>query len=313
MQAPVFSIVVPTYQRRQHVEILLEALAWLDFDKEAFEVIVIDDGGSSNDGGESSNLEPVRARFPGLNLRFVTQVHAGPAAARNRGAACAQGRYLAFLDDDCVPDCDWLVELLAMLRRFPDHLIGGRIENFALDNRFSRASQHITDCLHSHFNCDSTQQPQFFQSTNIAMSATLFRAVGGFHLAFPSAGGEDREFCHRWLRLGFGLAYAPAAIVHHNHRLTLGSYWRQHFAYGQGACIFRRVVRQRGDAVPFERLAFYRRLLAWPGGDAFLIAISQLAVAGGYLRALLSANRSPSSDPDAGIGVKPGVQQPVEE
>jgi GT2 family glycosyltransferase len=293
MQALVFSIVVPTYERLQHVGVLLTALTRLDFAKQAFEVIVVDDGGTCD-------LEPVRAHNEGLNLRIVTQAHAGPAHARNSGAACATGCYLVFIDDDCVPDRGWLNELHAMLHRSPEHLIGGQVINAAGDNRFSNASQHISDCLHRHFNCNLPRQAKFFPSNNIAMSAGLFQSVGGFHLGFPLAGGEDREFCQRWLRLGFGLTYAPAAIVRHHHRLTFGSYWRQHFAYGRGACIFRRLARKRGEAVSFERLAFYRRLFASPAHDsatakagrAFLIAISQLAVASGYLRASLSANHS---------------------
>ena len=49
------------------------------------------------DDGGSSQLESFRSRAGDLNLRLVAQAHAGPARARNRGAACAQGQYLAFI------------------------------------------------------------------------------------------------------------------------------------------------------------------------------------------------------------------------
>jgi GT2 family glycosyltransferase len=307
---PVVSVVVPTYLRPDKVVDLLGALQSLDFAKEAFEVIVVNDGGPSN-------LEPLCACAAGLNLRMVTQAHAGPARARNRGAACASGRYLVFSDDDCVPDRDWLNEFLAVLDRFPEHLVAGRVVNAALANRFSCASQQIADYLHGYFN-DNLGHARFFPSNNIAMSAKLFQSVGGFHSGFPLAGGEDREFCHRWHRRGFPMTYAPAAIVHHTHYLTLKSYWRQHFGYGRGARIFRSLARETGDPVSFERLAFYRGLLASRARDsdqarhALLIAISQAAVASGYLRETLHASRPPAVEPEVVTAVQPGVRKAIE-
>jgi GT2 family glycosyltransferase len=279
-------VIVPTYRRPQGLGVLLRALHSLHFAKEAFEVIVVDDG-------ESSNLEALSNSLAGLNLRCISQAHTGPARARNRGAACASGRYLAFTDDDCIPDPNWLNELLAVLDHSPEHLVGGQVVNAAVDNRFSSASQQISDYLLRYLNNDP-RHPVFFLSNNIAMSAKLFHSVGGFHTSFPVAGGEDREFCHRCLRLGFGMTYAPAAIVHHNHRLTFTSYWRQHFGYGLGARTFRSLAKKTGHTVSFESLAFYRGLLASRATDsprahhAFLIALSQLAVATGYARETLS-------------------------
>jgi GT2 family glycosyltransferase len=311
MHKPVFSIIVPTYQRPQTLEILLESLRSLDFAKEAFEVIVVDDGGTSQ-------LESLRSRAGDLNLRLVTQAHTGPARARNRGAACAVGQYLAFTDDDCLPDRNWLNELLAVLQRFPEHLVGGWILNFAVDNPFSSAAQQISDYMHSYFNASPTRSASFFPSSNIAVSARRFRSVGGFHAGFPMAAGEDREFCHRWLRLGHSMTFAPAAIVYHNHRLTLAGYWRQQFRYGRGARLFRRLVKGSGDPVSFERLSFYAGLLRSrpqepnKSGHAFLIAISQLAVASGYFWETLSASHSPA-DPPLRTTVQPSVQQVTEE
>jgi GT2 family glycosyltransferase len=51
----------------------------------------------------------------------------------------------------------------------------------------------------------------------------------------PYAAGEDREFCDRWLRHGYRMAYVPKATVYHAHELTFCTFWRQHFGYGRGA------------------------------------------------------------------------------
>jgi hypothetical protein len=114
------------------------------------------------------------------------------------------------------------------------------------------------------------------------------------------------------------MTYAPAAIVHHTHYLTLKSYWRQHFGYGRGARIFRSLARETGDPVSFERLAFYRGLLASRARDsdqarhALLIAISQAAVASGYLRETLHASRPPAVEPEVVTAVQPGVRKAIE-
>ena len=89
---PLFSVVVPTYNR---LPLLAEALGsvWRQTFTD-YEVIVVDDG--STDG----TAEWLDSQTP--RLRFLRQENKGPGAARNLGAAEAKGEYLAFLDSDDV-------------------------------------------------------------------------------------------------------------------------------------------------------------------------------------------------------------------
>lgn len=94
---PTFSIVVPTYRRPQALRRCLAALSRLDYPRERFEVLVVDDG-------SDESPEPIVTEARGtVNARLIQQDHAGPARARNRGAAEATGTFLAFTDDDCEP------------------------------------------------------------------------------------------------------------------------------------------------------------------------------------------------------------------
>ena len=91
---PLFSVIIPTYNREDLLGATLDSLAAQECDD--WELIVVDDG--STDG----TLDVARgfaARHEG-RVRVLEQDHRGCAAARNHGAGLAGGEYLAFLDSD---------------------------------------------------------------------------------------------------------------------------------------------------------------------------------------------------------------------
>jgi len=97
---PYFSVIVPTYNRPAQLANCLEGLACLEYPRDCFEVIVVNDGGSS--------VEDTVTAFHGkLMVKVLDQAKAAPAAARNKGASEARGQFLAFIDDDCTPTPKW--------------------------------------------------------------------------------------------------------------------------------------------------------------------------------------------------------------
>jgi glycosyltransferase involved in cell wall biosynthesis len=253
-----FSIVIPTYNRPERLEKCLKSIDDLDYPRDRFEVIVVDDG-------SSTPLDPVVLPFKeGLNIQLIRQNNQGPATARNTGAFKAQGQVILFTDDDCQLDPKWLTNLAQPFEEQPDSLIGGQTVNQLSDNLYSQASQLLVDYLYSYYNAD-LQQASFFTSNNFGLSKARFCEIGGFDTTFPLAAGEDRELCDRWLHHDYQMVSVPEALVYHSHHLTLKSFWRQHFNYGRGAFHFRQ-VRARRDAAPVkvEPLNFYTDLLRYP-------------------------------------------------
>ncbi|HEX7977918.1 MAG TPA: glycosyltransferase [Gemmatimonadaceae bacterium] len=294
---PLFSVVVPTFQRPDGLTRCLEALAALDFPRERFEVVVVDDG----------SAQPPReivARFAAvLDVRLIEEPNAGPAVARNTGVAAARGEYLAFTDDDCRPDPHWLRALEEVVARYPGSAIGGRVENALGDGLYSTASQLLIDFLYEYYNVDEGTG-RFFITSNLAFPTDAFRAIGGFDASFPLAAAEDRDACDRWREAGHSMVYADDAVVHHAHALRLRSFCRQHYTYGRGAYYLHRARSRRGEApLRVEPLDFYTRLVTYPLKRiaaprsialAAVTALSQAVYISGYLRERLR-NRAPSS------------------
>ena len=91
-------------------------------------VVVIDDGSAAPLGDVCAPYDQVK---------LVRQDNAGPAAARNRGAAEADGsRLLLFIDDDCEPHADWARTLVAAQADVAGRLVGGQVVNALPDNVF---------------------------------------------------------------------------------------------------------------------------------------------------------------------------------
>lgn len=286
--APDISVVVPTLDRPSQLEDCLRALGRMRATPGGIEVIVADDGGAVDAAAAHSSAGA------GVELRLVAAGGRGPAAARNCGAGAASSKLIAFTDDDCVPQPGWALALLERHRDDPGALIGGRTVNGLPGNPYSRAAQAITDAALAHHNGGSGG-PRFFPSNNVAVPAAGFLALGGFDESVRLAGGEDRDFCERWLERGWPLLAAPAALVEHSHPLDLRGFWDQQAAYGAGALHHRRARARRTGAGRLEpslisgvfALAAREAIRDRDPGRLALLGVWQLANLSGFAAAAL--------------------------
>ena len=102
-----YSIIVAVYNRVGEVEELLASAEKLDFQRNAFELLFVDDG--SQDGFKEY-IESYKS-VSGLNIRAIYQQNQGPGAARNNGMANSQSDYFIFVDSDCMFPPNYLEEL----------------------------------------------------------------------------------------------------------------------------------------------------------------------------------------------------------
>lgn len=288
---PFFTIVIPTYNRPERLVNCLKAISKLDYPRDRFEVIVVDDG--SKTPLNRAILSPDR-----INLKLIRQENAGPAAARNRGAAEAKGEFLAFTDDDCQPTADWLTKFADSFATSPQAMLGGKTINALSSNPYSTASQQLIDYLYEYYN-PAKGKEAFFASNNIAMPTANFKDLNGFDISFPLAAAEDRDFCDRWNKK-YSMVYVPEARVEHYHHLSLTAFWKQHFGYGRGAFCFHQIrSRRRTTEIEVEPLSFYFDLLLYPFSQAAveskvlisgLFLVSQVANVAGFFWEKLHLN-----------------------
>ena len=304
MAPPEISVVIPAFERVAALADCVQALASQTLPASQFEVIVCDDG--SRVPVRDSLAPTLRALGDRLQVRVIRQDNDGPATARNRGAAAARGRYLAFTDDDCRPEPEWLERLLRHFATQPEVLVGGGLRTTAGSDRYARATQAIMDFAYAEQ--ERRGRMRLFGTGNLAVSAAAFHRLGGFSSAFKRAAGEDYDLCARWYKNGGKVSYLPDAIVTHGHALTFRAYWLQHFSYGRGLLHVRRRLRRRGltlraGAVPG---GFHLRLIASPVttagpraiGCAFLVGLAQAATAAGVVAELLHPTVIRSGDMD---------------
>ncbi|MBI4175872.1 MAG: glycosyltransferase [Candidatus Aenigmarchaeota archaeon] len=210
------SVIVPAYNSERVIALCIEALQRQSFSGD-YEIIVVDDG--STDG----TADAVRKQG---NVRLVEIRHAGPAAARNAGAKAAGGAILVFTDADCIPEGNWLGE---MLKPFTDKGVAGVQGRYKSGQRELVARFVQLEIEERYARMRSRDRIDFIGSYSAAYRKGIFLEFGGFDESFSTASGEDPELSFKISKAGHRLVFNEAAVVGHMHPDSLGKYLRQKF------------------------------------------------------------------------------------
>ncbi len=213
-----FSVIIPTFNGAERIGHCLAALRG-QVDQSGGEILVVDDG-------STDNTAEVVQRY--CNVRLIRQANAGPAAARNRGAQEAPGTIILFTDDDCVPVCNWLDQ---MLEAFGDPEVVGakgiyRTTQQQLMARFVQIEYEERYRLMAGF-----PVIDFVDTYSAAFRRDRFLEIGGYDTSFPVACAEDAELSYRMSARGWKLKFAAQAIVHHAHPDSFWGYLRKKYKF----------------------------------------------------------------------------------
>ncbi|MBI2303826.1 MAG: glycosyltransferase [Chloroflexi bacterium] len=208
LPGPKFSIIIPVAPHREAA--VLSSLERLNYHKDGYEVIV----------EEGYN--------PSLN--------------RNRGVERARGEILAFADDDCLVDKNWLTAAEAFFAHHPTvEVVGGPQLTPPSDGFFARVSGYVLASLWGAYRMSSRYQKGAtnlkatelnLTSANFFIRRRLFDKLAMFDSRlYPN---EETELLWRIKRTGGEIAYYPDVVVYHKRRPDFSSFVKQCFNYGAG-------------------------------------------------------------------------------
>ena len=215
------AVVVITYQRPRHLQLVLESIAAQRGVDGQFELCVTDDGSTD----ETSCVVEEFARQVSFPVRFITHPHVTFQAARcrNDGAKATTAPYLLFLDGDCLVPPDHLA--LHMQSRKPEvALIGdaARVDQTASERITAEAIRRdefaswLTPLEKKRLRKTSFKfrfynflrhpaKPYKLRSGNFSIWREDFERVNGFDENFEGWGGEDDDLGRRLRRAGIRL------------------------------------------------------------------------------------------------------------
>lgn len=236
------SVIVCTRNRSGSITETLEALAKQDCPD--FEVLIVD----SSTGEEKERTEQLAKNF---GCVFIAEPRKGLSLARNTGIAAASGEVIAFTDDDCIPEKDWLAQKLknysdasvwACTGRVIQRHTGGASDLFeevagqdlGTERRvFTPADvrggagfvvANAKKVFAKHMKSSAPAPFGIGHGSSLSFRKKVFDRLGGFDLRFgggaPFKGCDDIEMLYRVLKEGHNIVYEPVAVVYHKHRLT---------------------------------------------------------------------------------------------
>ena len=200
------SVVVPTFKRPDLLARCLAALVEQSFDPTAYEIIVADDGSSDDTCHLVERLARATNGRPRLRYTPVCDT-TGPAAARNAGWRAARGEIIAFTDDDCVPDPNWLQ-------------VGVDAFQPGISGVSGKVSVPLPACPTDYeLNASHLENAEFVTASCFYRRCAL-EAVGGFDEHFQAAWREDCDLHFRLLETGHRLVTCAGAVVVHPVRVA---------------------------------------------------------------------------------------------
>ena len=220
---PAVSIIVPAHGRAEATRRCVESLLRLDYPADRREIIVVDD----------ASTPPLAEALRDLPVRLLRQDrNIGQSAARNLAATAANGEILAFIDNDCVAEPDWLRALLPYLDDPTIAIVGGRVTAPPARGAVAafEAVRSPLDMGAAETEVTPSAAVSYLPTCNLLVRRDALLAQGGFDATLRV--GEDVDFIWRTLRGGARAWYVPAGRVVHDHRVRWGDWLRRRADYG---------------------------------------------------------------------------------
>lgn len=208
-----FSIVINTLNRADLLQKTLQSFCWLKYDGN-FEVIVVN--GPSTDNSE----QVIESWLP--KIRAGNCDIANLSVSRNIGICMAQGDIVIFIDDDAIPEPEWLTQLAKAYDSSEIGGAGGLVFDqtgytyqyeYSTANRLANANWSSGKSA-EHYCFPGSFEFPYLQGTNASFRRSALLEVGGFdeEIEFYL---DETELCCRLIDAGYIIRQLSDAYVHH--------------------------------------------------------------------------------------------------
>jgi glycosyltransferase involved in cell wall biosynthesis len=239
MNSPKVSAIVCTYNRSGFLRDCLQSLVEQTLDVRLFEVIIVNNNSTDDTQSVAERFTQGYDRF-----RVVLEPKQGLSNARNRGWREAEGRYVAFLDDDATACPTWLEKILWAFENVKPTpgCVGGQID---LTWEVSRPAWILDDMLAPLGRLDISDKPcllknEYLFGGNLAIPKALLEDIGGFNPnlgrgASDLMGNEEILLQQQVQQKGLPLYYHPEIFVWHMvHKARVRKSWFLQRRFWQG-------------------------------------------------------------------------------
>jgi GT2 family glycosyltransferase len=202
---PYFSVVAAAHFRPEKLRDLINSLNIQSIDPAYFEIIIIP---SPNDPAFNIKIELIKSSKAELFIQDIpNDPHQGRGVSqkRNYGALLARGTWLAFIDDDCVADKDWLKNTFDYIKNSQSDLVAiegnTKIPPVITTTFTSKTLLHLS-------------KPGGFQTCNIFYRKDIFKKLNGFSEEFPWF-LEDTEIAWNFIHHGYKIPWSKKSVAYH--------------------------------------------------------------------------------------------------
>jgi len=219
---PRITVAVCTYDRYELLDSCLAALAVQLLPAAEFECIVVD-----NSPSRARSVAESHRHTGYRNMRWMHETTPGLSNARNVATREARAPLIAYVDDDAIPEPDWLLRLLEAFDTLGDEYvgIGGKILPIFSAPRPEWLSDKLLGYVSVVDLGDETrglQPKEWVAGANIAYRVSALRQAGGFSTALGRVGSgislmsnDETELAERLAAKGGRMGYAGQAVVRH--------------------------------------------------------------------------------------------------
>ncbi len=223
---PLISVIICVFNGVCRVGDAVKSLRKLNYPN--YEVLVVDDGSTD---GTLDLLEQFDF------IKVIESPHMGLSAARNSGAAAAEGEILCYIDDDCEADKDYLYWLAKAYAENDWGACGGPNIPPSPEGE-DEAVVASAPGAPSHVMLDDIEA-EHIPGCHLSVRKSVFEEIGGFSEQYWVA-GDDVDFCWRLREVGHKIGFHGASFVWHRRRTSWLRYLKQQWGYGKAEAILMR-------------------------------------------------------------------------